>query len=139
MSAGAAQIRHTLQACHDRMRRFGHPLPILWPGADEPAIGHPLSVILATGPICHLSSLWLRLPPAQPQLPGGNCGFDKSDQLAEGVSLAGWADAGQLAPTRRPANMRAAGPTQVGTGASRTAKIAAVCAGGFGRGSHGAS
>ena len=36
----------------------------------------------------------------QPQLPGGNRGFDKSDQLADGVRLAGRADAGQLALTR---------------------------------------
>ena len=80
-----------------------------------------------------------RTAPAQPRLPGGNRGFDKSDQLAEGVRLAGRADAGQLAPTRGPAKLNAAGPAQVGTGASGTAKIAAVRAGGFGRGSHGAS
>ena len=73
----------------------------------------------------------------QPQLPGGNRGFDKSDQLAEGVRLAGRADAGQLAPTRGPAKLSAAGPAQVCTGASGTAKIAAVGTTGFGRGSHG--
>ena len=64
------------------------------------ALTNRLSVILAIGPICRLSSLWPRLPPAQPQLPGGNRGFDKNDQLAEGVSLAGRADAGQLSLTR---------------------------------------
>ena len=101
------------------------------------ALANRLSVILAIGPICRLSSLWPRLPPAQPQLPGGNRGFDKSDQLADGVSLAGRADAGQLALTRGPAKLSAAGPAQVGTGASGTTKIAAVRAGGFGRGSHG--
>ena len=73
----------------------------------------------------------------QPQLPGGNRDFDESDQLAEGVSLAGRAEAGQLALTRGPANRSAAGPVQVGTGASGATKIAAVRAGGFGRGSHG--
>ena len=64
------------------------------------ALANRLSVILAIGPICRLSSLWPRLPPAQPQLPGGNRGFDKNDQLAEGVRLAGRADAGQLSLTR---------------------------------------
>ncbi len=78
-----------------------------------------------------------RTAPCAAAAAGGNRGFDKSDQLAEGVSLAGRADAGQLAPTRGPANRGAAGPAQVGTGASGTAKIAAVGAGGFGRGSHG--
>jgi len=34
------------------------------------ALTNRLSVILAIGPICRLSSLWPRLLPAQPQLPG---------------------------------------------------------------------
>jgi hypothetical protein len=73
----------------------------------------------------------------QPQLPGGNRGFDESDQLAEGVRLAGRADAGQLALTRGPAKRSAAGPAQVGTGTSGATQIAAVGAGGWGCGSHG--
>ena len=63
-------------------------------------LANRLSVILAIGPICRLSSLWPRLRSARPQLPGGNRGFDKSDQLAQGVRLAGRAEAGQLALTR---------------------------------------
>ena len=101
------------------------------------ALANRLPVILAIGPICHLSSLWPRLPRCAAAAAGGNRGFDKSDQLADGVSLAGRADAGQLALTRGPAKLSAAGPAQVGTGASGTAKIAAVRAGGFGCGSHG--
>jgi hypothetical protein len=73
----------------------------------------------------------------QPQLPGGNRDFDESDQLAEGVRLAGRADAGQPALTRGPAKLSAAGPGQAGTGTPGTTQIAAVRAGGFGRGSHG--